>query len=130
MMGCVSLASGNRLADDDKESVEYQHVDCETRTHKRLRLVIDILERRIRVRARQLYEQRGRQEGMALEDWIRAEIDILRSSILARLWSAGRLLEVVQEPESGQIYSKPDQTRPEQAVVEKTRSIGRHEGSV
>jgi hypothetical protein len=68
-------------------------VDSETRTHKRLRRMIDMLERRIRLRARQLYEQRGRQEGKALEDWITAEVDILRSSILARLCSAGRLLE-------------------------------------
>jgi hypothetical protein len=75
-------------------------VDSETRTHKRRRLMIDMLERKIRLRARQLYEQHGRQEGKALEDWITAEVDILRSSILARLWSAGRLLEVVQEPES------------------------------
>lgn len=62
--------------------------------------MIDMLERKIRLRARQLYEQRGRQEGKALEDWITAEVDILSSSILARLWSTGRLLEVVQEPES------------------------------
>ena len=75
-------------------------MDSETRSHKRLRLMIDMLERKIRLRARQLYEQRGRQEGKALEDWITAEVDILRSSILARLWSAGGLLEVVQEPES------------------------------
>jgi len=88
-------------------------VDSETRTHKRLRLMIDMLERKIRLRARQLYEQRGRQEGKALEDWFTAEVDILRPSILARLWSAGRLLEVVQEPESAQIYSKHDLTGPE-----------------
>lgn len=75
-------------------------MESETRTHKRLRLMIDMLERKIRLRARQLYEQRGRQEGKALEDWITAEDDILRSSILARLWSEGRLLEVAQETES------------------------------
>jgi hypothetical protein len=79
-------------------------VDSETRTHKRLRLMIDMLERKIRLRARQLYEQRGRQEGKALEDWITAEVDVLRSSTLVRLWSAGRQLEVAQEPES----SPPD----------------------
>ena len=52
-------------------------MDSETRTHKRLRLMIDMLERKVRLRALQLYEQRGRQEGMALEDWITAEVDIL-----------------------------------------------------
>jgi len=88
-------------------------VDSETRTHKRLRLMIDMLERKIRLRARQLYEQRGRQEGKALEDWITAEVDILRSSILARLWSAGPYLKSYKNPSLRQIYSKHDLTGPE-----------------
>jgi len=88
-------------------------VDSETRTHKRLRLMIDMLERKIRLRARQLYEQRGRLEGKALEDWITAEVDILRSSTLAGLWSAGRLLEVAQERESAPGLQRNDLTGPE-----------------
>ncbi len=62
--------------------------------------MIDMLERKIRLRAHQLYEQRGRHEGKALQDWVTAEVDILRSSIVARLLSAGRLLDAVQESES------------------------------
>ena len=36
----------------------------------------DITER-IRQRAHELYEQRGRVEGFALDDWLRAETEIL-----------------------------------------------------
>jgi len=35
------------------------------------------LEDRIRVRAYQLYEERGRLEGHALEDWLKAETELL-----------------------------------------------------
>ena len=65
-------------------------VDSETRTRERQRLMMDMLERKIRLRARQLYHQRGQEEGKALEDWIQAETEILKSSILAPLWSKGR----------------------------------------
>jgi len=35
---------------------------------------------RIAVRAYELYEQRGRQDGYALEDWLQAEREILRGA--------------------------------------------------
>jgi hypothetical protein len=35
------------------------------------------IEERIRKYAYQLYEQRGRVEGLALDDWLRAECEIL-----------------------------------------------------
>ena len=35
------------------------------------------IEERIRKRAYQLYEQRGRVDGFALDDWLRAEREIL-----------------------------------------------------
>lgn len=35
------------------------------------------IEEEIRVRAYELYEERGRQEGLDHEDWARAEIEIL-----------------------------------------------------
>ena len=34
------------------------------------------LEEKIRLRAYQLYEQRGRIEGFALDDWLQAEAEI------------------------------------------------------
>ena len=68
-------------------------MDSETRTRERQRLMIDLLERKIRLRARQLYEQRGQIDGQALEDWVKAESEILRTSILAPLWNARRQRE-------------------------------------
>ncbi|MBZ5548718.1 MAG: DUF2934 domain-containing protein [Acidobacteriia bacterium] len=62
-------------------------MDSETRTRERQRLMVDLLERKIRLRARQLYDQRGQIEGQALEDWVKAESEILKSSILAPLWN-------------------------------------------
>ncbi len=38
------------------------------------------LEEVIRVRAYQLFEERGRQHGHAQEDWLRAEQEVLRQS--------------------------------------------------
>jgi len=49
--------------------------------------MVELLERKIRLRAQQLYDERGQVEGQDLEDWVRAESEVLRSSILAPLWS-------------------------------------------
>ena len=61
-------------------------MDSETRTRERRKLMITMLEQKIRLRARQLYEERGEVEGLALEDWTKAESEVLRTSILAPLW--------------------------------------------
>ena len=47
--------------------------------------MVELLERKIRLRAREIYEQRGEVNGQALEDWIKAEAEILKTSILAPL---------------------------------------------
>jgi len=39
-----------------------------------------LLEHEIRLRAYDLYEQRGRMDGHALEDWLNAEAQILRQT--------------------------------------------------
>lgn len=62
-------------------------VDSVTRTRERRKLMLELLERKIRLRARQLYDQRGQVEGRDLEDWVRAESEVLQSSILAPLWN-------------------------------------------
>lgn len=49
--------------------------------------MVGMLERKIRLRAGQLYVERGQIEGRALEDWIAAESEVLQSSILAPLWN-------------------------------------------
>jgi hypothetical protein len=55
--------------------------------------MLELLERKIRLRAGQLYVERGRVEGQALEDWIRAESEVLKSSILAPLWNRRQVVE-------------------------------------
>jgi hypothetical protein len=41
------------------------------------------LQAEIRLRAYKLYEERGKTEGYALEDWLRAEAEILRPERIA-----------------------------------------------
>jgi len=49
--------------------------------------MLELLERKVRLRARQLYEERGQVEGRDVEDWVKAESEVLQSSILAPLWN-------------------------------------------
>ena len=72
-------------------------MDNRTRTRGRQEPMLELLERRIRLRARQLYLERGQTDGQELEDWVRAEAEILRTSILAPLWNKR------QEPEPAQV---------------------------
>lgn len=65
----------------------YYKVDSVTRTRERQKLMLGLLERKIRLRAGQLYNERGQAEGQELEDWVRAESEVLQSSILAPLWN-------------------------------------------
>jgi hypothetical protein len=62
-------------------------VDSFTRTRERQKLMVELLERKIRLRARQIYEERGQAEGQDVEDWVRAESEVLKTSILAPLWN-------------------------------------------
>ena len=71
-------------------------VDSVIRTRERQKLMMELLEREIRLRARQLYEERGRVDGQELEDWVRAESEVLKSSILAPLWNARQERELVE----------------------------------
>jgi hypothetical protein len=71
-------------------------VDSATRTRERQKLMVDLLERKIRLRADQLYHERGRVEGLALEDWVRAESEVLKSGILAPLWNTRQERELLE----------------------------------
>jgi len=55
----------------------------ETRTtkHEGLNhwLMLDLIERTIRLRTQRLYEERGHAEGRALEEWLKAESEVLRT---------------------------------------------------
>lgn len=50
----------------------------------------ELLERKIRLHAQRLYEQRGRGEGSALQDWVKAESQVLENSILGPLYRKTR----------------------------------------
>jgi len=49
-------------------------------------LMLDLIDRKIHLRAHELYQERGRAEGFALEDWLKAESEVLKTSILAPLY--------------------------------------------
>ena len=78
-------------------------VDSITRTRERQKLLVELLARKIRLRADQLYNERGRVEGLALEDWVRAESEVLKSSLLAPLWNARQERELVEERELSEV---------------------------
>jgi hypothetical protein len=65
-------------------------VDTDTRRKKQQALITDLLERKIRLHAQHLYDQRGQAEGQALQDWVEAESRVLENSILAPLYRKSR----------------------------------------
>lgn len=50
----------------------------------------ELIERKIRLHAQHLYDQRGQEEGLALQDWVEAESRVLENSILAPLYRKSR----------------------------------------
>jgi hypothetical protein len=48
--------------------------------------MVQMIERKVRSRAQQIYERRGQAEGQDLEDWFQAESEVLGNSILAPLY--------------------------------------------
>ena len=65
-------------------------MDNDTRRQKQQALMTELLERKIRLHAQQLYERRGQAEGLALQDWVQAESEVLGKSILAPLYRRTR----------------------------------------
>ncbi len=61
-------------------------VDIETRRKKQQALMVQLVERKVRSRAKQLYETRGQTEGQELQDWFQAESEVLEKSIIAPLY--------------------------------------------
>ena len=68
-------------------------MDTDTRRKKQQALMTELLERKIRLHAQRLYDQRGKTEGLALQDWVEAESQVLENSILAPLYRKTRLGE-------------------------------------
>jgi hypothetical protein len=65
-------------------------VDSDTRRQKQQALITELLERKIRLHAQQLYDKRGQTEGFALQDWVEAESQVLENSLLAPLYRKTR----------------------------------------
>ena len=61
-------------------------MDTETRRQKQQALMVKLVERKVRSRAKQLYQTRGEVEGHALQDWVQAESEVLGSSVVAPLY--------------------------------------------
>ena len=61
-------------------------VDIETRRRKQRELMAQLVERMVRSRAQQLYDERGQGDGFALQDWVKAEAEILENSSLAPVY--------------------------------------------
>ena len=58
--------------------------------------MVQMVERKVRSRAQQLYEGRGQTEGQDLQDWFQAESEVLENSIVAPLYR--RLKSTSPEP--------------------------------
>lgn len=61
-------------------------MDLETRRKKQQALMVQMVERKVRSRAKQIYESRGQEEGQDLQDWFQAESEVLENSILGPLY--------------------------------------------
>jgi len=66
-------------------------LDIDTRRQKQQALMTELLERKIRLHAQHLYDQRGQADGLALQDWVQAESEVLGKSILAPLYRRTRV---------------------------------------
>jgi hypothetical protein len=78
-------------------------VDTDKRRQKQQALMAELVERKVRNRAQQLYDTRGQGEGHALQDWIQAESEILANKVLAplyrRFWGENRDSESNETPD-------------------------------
>ena len=83
-------------------------MDIHTRRQKQQALLTELLERKIRLHAQHLYDQRGQAEGSALQDWVEAESLVLENSILAPLYRKTRAEGRSSEESEKQQFSASD----------------------
>jgi hypothetical protein len=67
-------------------------VDIETRRKKQQALMTELLERKIRLHAQDLYDRRGESEGSELGDWVQAESQVLEKTTLAPLYRKAKAI--------------------------------------
>jgi len=75
-------------------------LDIETRRKKQQALMVQMVERKVRSRAQQLYENRGQSEGQDLQDWFQAESEVLENSILGPLYRRVKTAQPTEQSES------------------------------
>lgn len=61
-------------------------LDIETRRKKQQDLMVRMVERKVRTRAKQLSESRGQTDGRELQDWFQAESEVLEKTVIAQLY--------------------------------------------
>ena len=84
-------------------------MDIETRRKKQQALIVQLVERKVRSRAKQIYETRGQEEDQSLQDWFQAESEILENNIVAPLYRRLRTGNLdSQENNSAQESGAPD----------------------
>ena len=62
--------------------------------------MVQMVERKVRSRAQQLYENRGQSEGQDLQDWFQAESEVLENSILGPLYRRVKTAQPTEQSES------------------------------
>ena len=82
-------------------------MDSETRRRKQQELMVQLVERKVRSRAQELYEARGQAEGQELKDWYQAESEVLEDNILAPLYRRLRTKE-----DAGETVNPPNPQSP------------------
>ena len=83
-------------------------MDIETRRKKQQALMVQLVERKVRSRAKQIYETRGEVEGQELQDWFQAESEVLGNSILGPLYRRLRTAQDTPGSESGRDFPAQD----------------------
>ena len=81
-------------------------MDIETRRQKQKALMARIVERKVRERAQQLYDERGQEDGQALKDWVQAESEVLGKTVIGQLYRKVKI--VTSDPGSSDIVSEAD----------------------
>jgi hypothetical protein len=84
-------------------------VDIETRRKKQQTMMVQLVERKVRSRAKQLYETRGQEDGQALQDWFQAESEVLDKNAVAPLYRRLRIAsQEIQESVGQEDKSAPE----------------------
>jgi hypothetical protein len=84
-------------------------VDIETRRKKQQELMVQLVERKVRSRAKQLYETRGQTDGQELQDWFQAESEVLDKNVLAPLYRRFKTTDLdMQENQPSEDFSAPE----------------------